>query len=182
VVVKPRQGAGSQATFLIQTTSELQSCQDQAQCEGWRGELVVQPWCPGRTLSVAILAGPAGRFALPACTQDLAPPRFRYQGGAVPVPADLDARARELALAAAGCVPGLAGYFGVDLVLGERAGDDRVLEINPRWTTSYVGLRALARFNLLEEVLSVVQGQPFRGGDWGSERIVFTADGRVAAR
>jgi predicted ATP-grasp superfamily ATP-dependent carboligase len=182
LVVKPRQGAGSQATFLVQTPTELRTCPEQARQEGWHGELIAQPWCPGQSVSVAILAGPAGRFALPACTQDLAPPRFHYRGGSLPLPADLDDRARRLALAAAACVPDLAGYFGVDLVLGEQPGDDRVLEINPRWTTSYVGLRALARFGLLEEVLAVVQGQPFRGGAWGSERISFTADGRVAAR
>ena len=34
---------------------------------------------------------------------------------------------------------------------------DRVIEINPRLTTSYVGLRALARFNLAEALLAVIR-------------------------
>jgi hypothetical protein len=52
----------------------------------------------------------------------------------------------ELACSAAKLIPGLRGYVGVDLVLtGESA---QVLEINPRLTTSYVGLRQVSETNL----------------------------------
>ena len=53
-------------------------------------------------------------------------------------------------------MPGLSGYVGVDVVLGND-GRDWAIEINPRLTTSYVGLRALAGFNLAEAMLAVAR-------------------------
>jgi predicted ATP-grasp superfamily ATP-dependent carboligase len=52
-------------------------------------------------------------------------------------------------------LPTPLGYLGVDLVLGDdpSGADDRVIEINPRLTTSYVGLRAAALCNLAEAML-----------------------------
>jgi predicted ATP-grasp superfamily ATP-dependent carboligase len=75
-------------------------------------------------------------------------------------------------------VPGLSGYVGVDVVLGD---DDRdwAIEINPRLTTSYVGLRAIAKFNLAEAMLAVVQDQPLPEIAWHGRQIEFTQDGRV---
>ena len=53
LVVKPRDGAGSQATFLVQDEEELRECPQQAAAEGWRGELIVQPFVPGKSASIA---------------------------------------------------------------------------------------------------------------------------------
>ena len=78
-------------------------------------------------------------------------------------------------------MPGLAGYFGVDLVLGASADgrDDIVIEINPRLTTSYVGLRKLARGNLMQALLAVASGQPLPPLEWRTEEVRFHADGRI---
>src|SRR5262249_24490688 len=57
-VCKPRHGAGSQATFLVRSADELATCADRALAEGWRGELIVQPYVPGLPVSAAFLAGP----------------------------------------------------------------------------------------------------------------------------
>jgi len=66
----------------------------------------------------------------------------------------------KLARRAVECVPGLLGYVGVDLVLGaaEDGSRDFAIEINPRLTTSYLGLRQLAKSNLAEAMLSVAAG------------------------
>ena len=87
--------------------------------------------------------------------------RFHYRGGELPLVADLAERAVRLSRAGLDAVPGLRGYVGVDLVLGNAAdgSEDRLIEINPRLTTSYLGLRKLARFNLLQALLDVVQGR-----------------------
>ena len=55
---------------------------------------------------------------------------------------------------------------------------DYVIEINPRLTTSYVGLRALARTNLAAAMLAVVAGQS-ANLCFGTEQVEFTADGTV---
>jgi predicted ATP-grasp superfamily ATP-dependent carboligase len=184
VVCKPRHGAGSQATFLVRDKRELSRCAEQAREEGWDGELIVQPFVPGRAASVAVLTGPAGRVALPAAEQVLSDDcRFHYQGGRLPLPDRLNERAQLLAGRAVASVEGLRGYVGVDLVLGE-AGDgsgDRVIEINPRLTTSYVGLRALAQFNLAEALLAAASGAALPALRWRPGPIRFWPDGRVRA-
>jgi predicted ATP-grasp superfamily ATP-dependent carboligase len=179
-VCKPRDGAGSQATFVIHNEEELRHSIDQARAEGWQGELIVQPFVPGRAASVACLLGPAQRVILPACKQRLSGEgRLRYLGGSLPLEAGLNDRARHLAAEVVRAIPGVFGFTGIDLVLGdaEDGSQDAVIEINPRLTTSYVGLRRLARFNLAEAMLALAQGGPLPAMTWGMNRIAFRADG-----
>jgi predicted ATP-grasp superfamily ATP-dependent carboligase len=181
-VCKPRDGAGSQATFLIHSQEELRRSAEQAWAEGWQGELIVQPFVPGRAASVACLVGAGQPVVLPAAEQRLsADGRFFYRGGSLPLPAALNHRAQRLAAQAVRAVSGLFGYVGVDLVLGdaEDSSQDVVIEINPRLTTSYVGLRRLARFNLAEAMLAVALGNPLPQLAWGTKTIRFRADGLV---
>jgi predicted ATP-grasp superfamily ATP-dependent carboligase len=171
-VVKPRDGAGSQDVFLLQKRPAEPPA---------AGELVVQPLAPGRAASVAFLIGPGLVMGLPPAWQRLSDDgRFRYLGGELPLPADLAARAESVARQAVGCVPGLRGYVGVDLVLGDDPGGagDAVIEINPRLTTSYVGLRALAEGNLAAAMLAVLRGEnPVLR--WRSGSVRFVPDGMV---
>jgi predicted ATP-grasp superfamily ATP-dependent carboligase len=182
LVCKPRDGAGSQATFLVRDQAEREAYRDRARQEGWRGEMIWQPFVPGLPASVAVLLGPRRCVVLPAVAQHLSGDgRFRYRGGSLPLPPELDARARRLAERAVRAVDGLHGYVGVDLGLGE-AGDgsaDVVFEINPRLTTSYVGLRALARFNLAEVLLTVTTGTSLPTMSWRQGPVHFRADGSV---
>jgi predicted ATP-grasp superfamily ATP-dependent carboligase len=55
------------------------------------------------------------------------------------------------------------GYLGVDLVLGPNASTDKVIEINPRLTTSYVGLRAAIESdkNLAAAMLATCCREPY---------------------
>jgi tyramine---L-glutamate ligase len=89
-------------------------------------------------------------------------------------------RAQSLALAACRSLPGAHGYLGVDLVLGEAASgeEDYVIEINPRLTTSYVGLRRLARENLAGAMLAACAGKP-PALSWHSHALEFSAAGDV---
>ncbi|HEX5497861.1 MAG TPA: hypothetical protein VFX03_01485, partial [Thermomicrobiales bacterium] len=67
------------------------------------------------------------------------------------------------------------------LVLGERCdgADDVVIEINPRLTTSYIGLRAACEQNLAGAMLDLAAGRipalSFRDGP-----LRFEADGKIA--
>ena len=56
-VVKPRLGAGSQATFLLRTSNDVIVAAAQAAAEGWNGEMIVQPYYEGFAASVAFLIG-----------------------------------------------------------------------------------------------------------------------------
>ena len=138
----------------------------------------LERFCPGLPASVAILCGPAGNMALQPCEQMMNPTTFEYLGGRTPLPPRLENRAKSLALAAIAAMPPTMGYVGVDLVLGEPAdgSQDVVIEINPRLTTSYVGLRQACRQNLAQAMLDVAGGRrvdlSFR-----EERVEFRADG-----
>ena len=178
LVYKPRFGAGSQATFLIHNNDELARAESRLREEEWHGEMMRQAYVEGLPAGVAFLAGPNGWHALPAVEQRLSNDgRFHYLGGRLPLPPHLDARARALAERAARTVEGWYGWFGVDLILGdaEDGSDDVAVEINPRLTTSYLGLRRLARFNLAEAMLAVATGSAPSLWEWNSDPIVFAA-------
>jgi predicted ATP-grasp superfamily ATP-dependent carboligase len=182
VVWKPRYGAGSQATFLVQNAAELNACVGVAQAEGWQGEALVQPFVPGQAASVAFLLGPGAGIPLVPAAQRLSDDgRFHYLGGTVPLPVELSTRVLRAAQGALATVPGLQGYVGVDLVLGraEDGSEDVVIEINPRLTTSYVGLRVLAETNLAEAMLHVVTGETLPRLVWRSGVVHFDAKGAI---
>ena len=87
--------------------------------------------------------------------------RFRYLGGSCPLEPALDRRARSLAIQTIRSLTGPLGYVGIDLILGDDPDgqNDVVIEINPRLTTSYVGLRAIADGNLAAAMLAAAEGR-----------------------
>jgi predicted ATP-grasp superfamily ATP-dependent carboligase len=184
VVWKPRFGAGSTATFRLDHSWEWHRALALLQGDQDVGHMILQEFVPGRAVSVAFLCGPLGTFPLLPCGQHLSDDgRFKYLGGELPLPPDLAERAVRLARRSVGCVSGLCGYIGVDLVLGDAADGSRdfAIEINPRLTTSYVGLRAAADFNIAEVMLRVAAGGPPGEMRWKRGPIRFFPDGTVHA-
>ena len=152
-VLKPNEGCGSQDIFVVATPFE------RPPPYAWPRRL--EQYVPGLAASVAVLSGPAGLFPLAPCRQSLSSDgRLRYLGGSLPLARGLAMRACDLALSAVRAMPACTGFVGVDLVLGgdPEGGDDVVIEINPRITTPYVGLRAVAEQNLAEQMLRVARG------------------------
>jgi predicted ATP-grasp superfamily ATP-dependent carboligase len=178
-VIKPRYGAGSQATFLVNQPTDWDRALHDARVEWPGGDLIVQRYISGQAVSVALLIGPKQAIALAPARQHLSSDgRYRYVGGSLPLPTSLAERAIELALQAVAGVNGLQGYVGVDLVLGDD-GRDYAIEINPRLTTSYIGLRQLCEQNLAELMLRVVQGLPIDAPTWKAGEVQFEADGVI---
>ncbi len=178
VVWKWRRGAGSFIVFIVRSAADRE--RHLRQMKAYYPSLLAQEYVEGFAASVAVLVGATEQRALAPCSQRLsADGDFQYAGGETPLPPALAARATDLALRAVATVPGLLGYVGVDLVLGANAAADRVIEINPRLTTSYVGLRRLADFNIAEMMLRAVRGEPLPVLVWRQERVLFSADGTV---
>jgi predicted ATP-grasp superfamily ATP-dependent carboligase len=141
----------------------------------------LEQFCGGIPASVAVLCGPAQRVALVPCRQYLGGQTgFCYLGGALPLAKPHSNRAQSLALHALQHMPPTVGYVGVDLVLGpsDDGSQDSVIEVNPRLTTSYVGLRRAYRQNLAEAWLKIAAGTEsqlsFDGG-----AVEFLANGTV---
>jgi predicted ATP-grasp superfamily ATP-dependent carboligase len=174
LVAKPVDGCGSQGVRLVRTSAEAAALPVD-------GTLRLEPYIPGLPASVSVLCGPAGQFALPAGEQILAADgTFQYLGGRLPLDALSARRAQAIALAAVAALPNPRGYVGVDLVLGEEAdgSQDFVIEINPRLTTSYVGLRAASRTNLAAAMIAVCEGKT-PDLCFSQRQVEFTADGRI---
>ena len=135
--VKPDDGAGAEATLRVR---DAPSPADVAGLAA-RG-LVVQPWLEGEPLSLSLLCA-AGRARLLACNRQLVAVdgrgRVAFEGVVVGGAERHRPALEPVASGVARALPGLFGPVGVDLVLAP--GGPVVLEVNPRLTTAYVGLR-----------------------------------------
>jgi predicted ATP-grasp superfamily ATP-dependent carboligase len=184
VVIKPIDGCGSTATTLVRNESEIARAFARAGTDGYAPDrLIVQPFIPGCPASVAFLIGPRDVIPIVPTVQHVSPDsHFAYEGGELPLPPTLAGRATRLARQAIEYVPGLFGYVGVDLILGERndGSDDYAIEINPRLTTSYVGVRALADFNLAATVVALALEKPVPVVRWKAGHIRFRPDGMAS--
>lgn len=154
-VVKPDDGAGAEDTLLFRDAAALASW---AEARLDIGRFVVQPYLPGRATSLSLLCRDGQATLLSCNIQDvrLDGDRFRYRGGIVGGAEAERAIYTPLAAAIAAAIPGLWGYVGVDLV--DTADGAVVLEINPRLTTSYAGLRQALGINPAALVLGLLDG------------------------
>jgi predicted ATP-grasp superfamily ATP-dependent carboligase len=150
----------------------------------------LEAFVAGLPVGVSCIVGPEGVQPLPPMRQRFtAGPRPRYLGGAPLTEPALRLRATRLAersvtaVAAAGGGT-QAGWVGVDMILGQRADglDDRVLEVNPRLTTSFVGLAAAAPRSLVGAVVAAARGGGPSLADFSSGAPFSLADDEPAPR
>jgi predicted ATP-grasp superfamily ATP-dependent carboligase len=133
-VLKPVDGAGSVDTFYI---ADAQSLPEGAQA---MPVALFQKFVPGVPMSASFLVGDGGMSWLIGMGRQrmaIRDGRFVYLGGTLPA---FEPRAISQIVPAIDAVPGLRGFVGVDFIWDAAAGDATVLEINPRPTTSCVGL------------------------------------------
>ena len=180
-VVKPCDGAGS---WHVSRVDDAAALRRQLACPTLRqaladGNLRLERFVPGMAASVAVLCGRGEQFPLEPCEQILAG-GFEYRGGRLPLAEPVAIRARKLALQAIQALPPTCGYVGVDLILGSEAdgSGDFVIEVNPRLTTSYVGLRVACRQNLASAMLAAALGRP-AAVSFGKQPVEFSSDGKV---
>jgi len=174
-VLKPRDGAGSVQTYLIHDTQELETILATAADEKRIDSAILQPYIEGDPISMSFLVGREQMISMPCTRQFLTDDgRFAYLGGEGPLEGpDIDA-ARDVARRAIQSVEGLSGYVGVDLILTPTG--PIVVELNPRLSTSYVGLRRLCKSNLAQAMINVIMGRYTEPLEWRHDRIRFGTD------
>lgn len=151
-VAKPDDGAGCDNTIFLPDAIALARWRR----AGPAASSVLQPFLPGAALSGSILAQ-EGRSWLLACNRqnvEIMGGKFAYHGGIVGGAEEFRARLEPIAAQIAAALPDLWGYVGVDLIDGP--GGPVVLEINPRLTTSYIGLRRSLGLNPAALVLALL--------------------------
>ncbi len=152
-IVKPRDGCGTQRISFFDSFDEARAELEE--------NLILQARMPGRAVSIALVASPTQQIFLPAVTQQLCESTLQYAGGQGPLDEEMQRRATALASRAVAVMPPtVRGFVGLDLILGENAAEDCVIEINPRLTTSYVGLRRMINENIAARLFDL-QSDPF---------------------
>lgn len=161
-VVKPDDGVGCEGTLVFTGNKDFRA---------WLAEVssvayVAQPYLPGMPASLSMLCKD-GQAWLLSCNQQkiaLQDGRFVYTGSVVNGSArywpEFDQLAQDIACA----IPSLAGYIGVDVIIH----DDgiSVLEINPRLTTSYVGLHRAMGHNPAGLLLDLLYNARFSSAEF----------------
>lgn len=136
-VLKPIDGAGSVDTFWIADPESLPAVALELPVG------LLQPFHDGVPMSASFLVTEnqhAWLIALGRMRIAIRESRFVYEGGMLPI---LCPQAVSILRRAVESVPGLRGFVGVDYLWSPDRREVNVLEINPRVTTSFVGLRRL---------------------------------------
>ncbi|HET6425002.1 MAG TPA: ATP-grasp domain-containing protein [Planctomycetaceae bacterium] len=176
-VIKPRDGAGSQLVRRIADQAAWKNSRQEYRGAG-DPPAIRQPFIPGTPLSIAGWFDRNGVQWFPVAEQVLGED-FVYCGGVIAARVDDEAHAtvQRLVTVAVATIPGLQGYVGFDVLLPERRLDTPVLvEINPRLTTSCLGIRRLCRGDWLASLMT----DPSKPLEWHTDRrIEFTSQGVV---
>jgi len=129
--------------------------------------------CAGQPVGVSCLIGPNVVVPFAALVQRFsAGPLPGYAGGEPLRSENEQRRAERLAVRTVEALlrrdsgAAHAGWVGVDMILGNRPDglDDRVLEVNPRVTTSFVGLAAAAPASLVRAIVDAAVGREIGRG------------------
>jgi tyramine---L-glutamate ligase len=147
LVIKPIDGVGSEGVFRVVEPADLAFCLPLVRQVTSLDQIILQSYVNGIHVSASLLVSKEGCLPLSFNRQliEMGSP-FKYLGSEVPFDHSERQHALELACSAARLIPGLKGYVGVDLILAEDS--PQIIEINPRLTTSYIGLRQVTPVNL----------------------------------
>jgi predicted ATP-grasp superfamily ATP-dependent carboligase len=164
-LIKHRWGAGS---LGVQAWQPGMPCDEQS---------IIQEHHVGIPVSVAFLVDLNGEATplWPAFQHISDDGQFQYLGGSLVQNPEHRERIIRLATLAIRGIPWLFGYVGVDALLCDAG--DVVLEINPRLTTSYLGLRQATTTNLVGCMLACLNGENF-SLDWIDEQVSWDTSGK----
>jgi predicted ATP-grasp superfamily ATP-dependent carboligase len=164
-VVKPDDGVGCVGARICRSQDELALIAELAEA----GEaFVIQPFIEGVPASLSLLCR-EGDVRLLSCNLQrvaVANDEFHLLGCIVNGITDDWARYARIARDIAVAIPGLWGLVGVDFIAAEQG--PLLLEINPRLTTAYVGLKNSLGENPAALVLDLIDGRalgPTKSGE-----------------
>lgn len=139
-IIKNRCGVGSEGLTICQSGSEALT-----EIANRAGDWLIQPLVEGDSLSLSMLCANGSAVVLTCNKQNFTnskePKLKSCLVNAMPVTQEHI----KLAHSITNVLPGLKGYVGVDFINSN--GDLKIVDINPRLTTSYVGLKNVLREN-----------------------------------
>ena len=158
VIFKPSNGVSCCGLSVVSNEEQVADAVDKIKKESSSKHFLVQELIKGAAASVSLLATGSNAVSISLIRQDVTIEMpeacSSYGGGLVPFDYPLQAEAFEVTEQIVKSFRDLRGYVGADLVLTEEKAV--VIEINPRLTTSYVGLRRVANFNPAQAIVNAV--------------------------
>ncbi|MHA1268219.1 MAG: ATP-grasp domain-containing protein [Candidatus Helarchaeota archaeon] len=156
VVFKPTDGVGGEGISLIKNKSEIEFGIKKIRNCSNQNEFIIQEFIDGDDVSVSLFIkdGTIKPLTLNYQLITLKSPHeeTKYKGGYIPFTHN-SIKTQDIFDIAKKCIkliPGLAGYVGIDFILKEKP---YIIEINPRLTTSYVGVRELVNIDLYKKLI-----------------------------
>ena len=158
VLFKPVDGTSCSGISIVANKNSLEAALSKIKRVSTNKHFIIQEYVKGFSTSASVLSNGKKARAISINYQsiNLAEPYCdsKYNGGYVPFNHPLRGNAAVLAEKVVESIPGLRGYVGVDLVLTND--DVFVVDVNPRLTTSYVGLHRVAGFNIAAALIDAV--------------------------
>lgn len=158
LVFKPLDGVSCSGLSLVKDEGDIAAAVKKIAQESRNKRFIAQKLIKGKGVSVCVLSTGDKALAVTLNKQlvTLAPPdeESRYYGGTVPFDHSLEREALGAAERVVESIRGLRGYVGVDMVLTRE--EPVVMEVNPRLTTSYIGLQKVVNFNPAQAIVDAV--------------------------
>ncbi|MDR2219969.1 MAG: ATP-grasp domain-containing protein [Methylobacillus sp.] len=163
-VVKPDDGTSGEGSRVFENKQALSDWLSKQQ---HADTLVIQSLEAGIPASISMLCMNGEAWLLSCNRQrvECVDESFCYRGSVLNDLQSCWSQFDMLAKQVARALPGLAGYIGIDVIIGENT--VRVLEINPRLTTSYAGLEQAIGRNPAELILNM-----FYNGGFSSPPLI----------
>lgn len=161
-VAKPDDGVGCEGALVFSCGKDFETW-----LAGVHTSLfVAQPYIRGVPASLSMLCR-EGQVWLLSCNRQkvcMQSGRFLYSGSVINGVVEHWDDFAELGRAIARAIPSLSGYIGVDVIIHDEG--ISVLEINPRLTTSYVGLHEAMHCNPAELLLGLLYNSRFSSSEF----------------
>ncbi|CAB1274259.1 ATP-grasp domain-containing protein [Candidatus Nitrosacidococcus tergens] len=158
LICKPDDGAGCLYTFYFKTPLNLHLWKQKNTLD--TKNYIVQPYIQGQAISLSLLYDGKKARLLSVNQQQMKIKKNRIYLNAILVNAIMAENPiyhhlQEIANTIANTLPGLWGFIGVDLIIVQNQ-SPIILEINPRPTTSYVGLRIIYGISPMQWLITLL--------------------------
>lgn len=155
IIIKPSKGISCEGVSIVHNGKKLKKAIANIKKRAYSNEVIAQELINGINVSICLLSSDNKARAISLNKQNLTiaePDNIsEYKGGIVPFESPLKKKAFALAEKTINSIEDLKGFIGIDLILTNN--DVVVIEINPRLTTSYIGLRKVTNINLAKTLI-----------------------------
>ncbi len=152
-IVKPVDGVGCGDSYILSEPEDFK------QMSSRKGSYIIQPHLQGKKTSLSCIFKEGRGWLLCVNNQHFEIIDQQYHLVNIIVNHDIKSEIYDSLVAKiAEAMPDLWGYVGIDLI--ETPEQILVLEINPRLTTSFAGIKAALGINVAENILRLLKDEP----------------------